>query len=160
MHELQNMIQTQMAFQKRLGYDFAVMTTGERVAFVKEMFIALSSEMNEALDEVSWKPWSSGEPKFMVLPFTGELTDVWCFFMNLWIVAMPNATSEEITAAMMISYDTKMMINNERQDNNYHGENKCVNCKRALDDPHSGCRLIPGDDAVYCGETGRMYDLV
>lgn len=159
MSELVWMLEKQKEFQERLGYDFAAMSTVERVKFVKEMYIALQSEMTEALDEVSWKPWSKAEPKFMVLPFIGELTDVWCFFMNLWLVAMPNATPEQIRDAMVISYDTKMGINNRRQSDGYSGENKCVGCKRALDDPHTRCYSAHGDLPHYCAVNKKFYDL-
>lgn len=147
MSDLISMIERQMEFQRRLGNDLAGMTTTDRINFIKDMYIAATQELGEALDEVSWKPWTNGDPRFAVLAFLNELTDVWCFVMNMWLAAMPHASAEQIALAMTTAYDAKMLINFQRQDDGYDGiSSKCPECGRALDDPTVQCT----PDLGYC----------
>lgn len=111
------MLTNQLELQKHLGYDFSSMSDEERICYVKEMCTALISEVVEALNEVEWKSWrtkGTEAPRFNTLPFLSELNDIGQFLMNLWLVAMPNATPEQIVTSMMISLDTKMIINYAR----------------------------------------------
>jgi hypothetical protein len=139
MSELVNMLEEQLALQKRLGYDYANMTRWERIAYIKNMYIAAVQELGEALNEVSWKPWTTGEIKIDELAFIGELNDTWQFVANMWFAVMPSATPAEIAHAMEQTHHRKIGVNLARVKMGYDGTNKCSACKRALDDPHVAC---------------------
>jgi hypothetical protein len=140
------MLAQQLEFQHRLGHDFAKMTTDERIAHVKDMFIAAICELTESLGEVSWKPWATGT-RFSTLAFIGELNDTWQFLANMWFVAMPNATTAEIASEMQSALERKLVINYQRVIDGYDGvSTKCPECHRALDDSTVLC----SPDLGYC----------
>jgi hypothetical protein len=148
---LERMVAAQRAFQERIGFDFASMTVGDRVAYVKEMYVAAVMELGEALNETTWKPWAtrnSGEYAIHSLELITELTDVWCFICNIWFAVMPDATPAEIAVAMGVSHDAKVALNHTRQDDGYTGSNKCPGCGRALDDAAVTTHCVP--DLGYC----------
>jgi dUTPase len=148
MDHLEEMLTKQLEFQRRLGYDFPKMTVAERIRFVKDMYIAAMRELGEALDEVSWKPWTVGE-RFNTTAFTSELSDAWQFIANLWFAAMPTATPREIAFAMRATLDVKILINEKRRVEGYDGvSTKCSICGRATDDPNVACR----PEIAYCSE--------
>lgn len=137
MDNLAKMISMQRDFQRSLGYDFAAMSQRERIAYVKDMVQALIHEAGEALDEVSWKSWATAE--FVNEDnLKTELTDIWIFLMNLWLVACPGDTPEEIADVFGVNFSAKFFVNRRRQQQGYDGKNKCPVCRRALDDPNLG----------------------
>lgn len=118
------------------------MTDEERVVFIKDMYIALSNELNELIDEVpAWKPWVSreklaenGKPLLNLEAARGEFIDIAHFWMNFALVLGLDA--EDIQER----YVAKRAKNSHRQELGYDGvSEKCPECKRALD-----------DDAVLC----------
>jgi dUTPase-like protein len=132
---LVKMLTDQYELQRRLGYEYEMMIDVERIAAVKDMYIAAVQELGEALDEVSWKPWTNGLPRFMVLPFLTELNDAFQFMMNMWFIAMPNATPEQIATAMLATHEAKIAVNHARVTDGYDGvSTKCRTCKRARED--------------------------
>lgn len=107
----------------------------ERIQFAKDMHIALTDELHEALAEIGWKPWATSK-HFNEEAYKGELVDAFHFFMNLCMVAKmgPDELFEK--------YKAKRLKNIKRQEEGYDGvSTKCGVCKRALD-----------DNAVLCHE--------
>lgn len=113
-----------------MGYAFGQMTTTERVAYVKDMVLALSNELQaEVLGEVSWKSWTSGDPFINVAAYKKELIDCVHFLMNLMLAV--DMTADELYDG----YLAKRAVNQRRQVEGYDGvSTKCPGCKRALDD--------------------------
>lgn len=151
------MLARQRALQERLGYDFESMTPEQRVAYIKEMYIAAVKELGEALDETQWKPWAKGEHVIHQVPFGSELSDAWQFITNMWFVAYPGVSITGIAEMMNTYHETKVDINHRRIDQNYDGKNKCPTCKRALDDPHVDCEVDPNGGGHHCTVTGVTY---
>jgi hypothetical protein len=152
--ELTRMLERQLAFQRHLGFDFAAMSTRERVDYVKQMYVAAVKELGEALDETSWKNWAKGE-FFHEDAVLGELIDVTCFLLNLFFVACPDLTPHELANMIDVAHETKTSINRRRQVEGYDGTAKCPQCKRALDDPAVECET--STDGYHCVKTGTTY---
>ena len=113
----------------------------ERIRFAKDMHIALTDELHEALGEIAWKPWASSV-HFNEEAFQGELVDAFHFFMNLCMVG--NLTPDQLFE----KYKAKRLKNIKRQEEGYDGvSTKCPGCKRALD-----------DDAVLCAVDSFTID--
>lgn len=132
---LARMIRMQYILQtETFGFDFASMSTQERVNYIKENVLAMTDELHELLAETSWKPWAKStflrEEKAM-----SELVDVWHFMMNIMIAIAPNAEASELAEELATSYFKKREVNVQRQEDGYDGvSTKCPNCNRALDD--------------------------
>lgn len=109
----------------------------ELIKFYKDMQIAISSELQEALDEMGWKPWATSN-HFNEEAVQGELVDAFHFFMNLCMAA-------KMTPDQLFSkYKAKRLKNIKRQQEGYDGiAGKCGECKRALDDTAVRCRVDP-----------------
>lgn len=106
---------------------FEAMTTRERVAYIKEQHLSLVDELQEAMGEISWKPWAT--EKFLHREaFIGEMIDLLHFAGNMLAAVM--CTDEELNKG----YIEKMRRNVLRQLNGYTGTDKCIFCKRAFDD--------------------------
>lgn len=126
---LEKMLQMQRELQeKHYGAAPDTLEGAERIQFVKDMHIAITDELHEALAEVSWKPWAKAE-YFNEAAFKGELVDAFHFFMNLMMVG--NITAEDLYEG----YVKKNALNAKRQIEGYDGvSSKCTGCGRALDD--------------------------
>lgn len=115
-----DVVQRQADFQRRLGHHFNEMSIAERVGYVKQMYVAAVKELGEALDETSWKEWALGdwvhEDKLV-----GELTDVLCFLINMFLVALPGLTPPEVARVILESHSIKADLNTWRQDRRYDG---------------------------------------
>jgi hypothetical protein len=109
------------------GKKFADFDHDELVQWVRINILAAEDELHEALGEISWKPWASAQ-YFNREAFIGEMVDVGHFFANLLVGA--GVTDEEFNEA----YLEKMERNRQRQRDGYTGTDKCVGCKRAVDD--------------------------
>lgn len=138
------------------------MLPGERIQYIKDMALALQFEVAEALGEVKWKPWTSGQSFVNVDAYVGELVDVWHFLMNLLLAA----GYEPIEAADVLyaGYLAKRQVNERRQHDGYDGvSTKCPRCKRALDDPAVECNTVPVDEPGFsacdgwCAQEGKFY---
>jgi hypothetical protein len=100
----------------------------ERIQFAKDMILALTDELHEALGEIGWKPWATSR-YFNEEEFKGEMVDAFHFFMNLCLVAGMDADE------LFERYQEKRTRNQKRQAEGYDGvEGKCPACKRAFDD--------------------------
>lgn len=135
---LQQMFDLQSELQiKHYGADPSDITDpDERVKFTKDMHIAITDELHEALNEIGWKPWATSN-HFNEDAFKGELVDAWHFFMNLCMVA--GMTPDEL----FTRYRAKRLKNIKRQEEGYDGiSTKCPRCHRALDDDAVDCSMI------------------
>lgn len=136
MPDLNKLMEAQSQLQESAyGRDIKSLEGEERTSFIKDMTLALSDELHEALAEVGWKPWATSR-HVNEEAFKGELIDAFHFFMNLCLAAGMDAF--ELTE----KYYLKNAKNLRRQQDGYDGvEGKCKDCGRALD-----------DDAVLCTE--------
>lgn len=137
-----SMIRQQRELQHRMGHKFSVAPDEKwaRIEHIKNMAIAAIMEISEALDEVSWKPWTVGEPVLRKHAVGGELSDAWQFIMNMWFAAYPELSDEDLANRMLATLEAKLAINETRRVNGYDGYSlKCIHCKRALDDPAVSC---------------------
>lgn len=124
MFELQGVLQAD-AYGKHPSF---IDNDEERTQFIKDMILALSDELHEALAEVGWKPWATSR-HLNTESFHGELVDAWHFFMNLCLVS-------GLTPDLLYQkYIEKRQRNIQRQQDGYDGvEGKCSNCKRDFTD--------------------------
>lgn len=113
------------------GSDPRERTDEEKMAYVREMALAVNAEMIEALGETGWKTWASSNhidsPKF-----GAELVDALQFLMNLFTLAGWSAADIETQLRK------KHQINRDRVSRGYTGLDKCE-CGRAFDDPTVDC---------------------
>ena len=148
---LERMLATQRDLQKRvMRYPLDTLTTEQRVAYVKDMVLALSNELQaEVLGEVSWKPWTTGPAYVNASAYKGELVDCWHFFMNLMLAV--DMTADELYEG----YLAKRSRNEQRQREGYDGvSGKCPGCRRSYDDGGL-CRpssVSTGGAPAWCGE--------
>jgi hypothetical protein len=136
------MIRQQRELQHRMGLKFTVSPDDKRrrVNHIKDMALAAIKEIGEALDETSWKPWTSGEPMLRKHAVGGELSDAWQFIMNMWFAAYPELSDEALADRMLSVLNAKLIVNESRRVSGYDGvSTKCPDCKRALDDPAVSC---------------------
>ena len=96
---LVSMIRQQRELQHRLGNRFTVSPgdRARRVEHIKDMGLAAIVEITEALNEVSWKPWTTGEPVLKKHAVGGELSDAFQFIMNMWFAAYVELSDEDVT---------------------------------------------------------------
>lgn len=120
---LQNQLQ-----RDAYGIAYESMNTDEKIAAIKDMVLALTDELHEALAEVGWKPWATSR-HIHTEALQGELIDAYHFLMNLMLIA--GMTDEDVDRM----YREKNRRNLERQQAGYDGvTGKCPGCGRALDD--------------------------
>ena len=106
------------------GVDPTALEGKERDDYVTAMALALMVEVGEVMQEVSWKPWATGQ-WFNREAYLEELIDVLHFWMNLALVATDKP--EELLAA----YQAKADVNVKRQSDGYSGV-KCKECGREV----------------------------
>lgn len=127
-----------------------------KIQFIKDMHIALTDELHEALAETGWKPWASSN-HINEEAFKSELVDAFHFFMNLCLV-VKMAPDE-----LFHKYKAKREKNIKRQVEGYDGvSTKCPGCKRALDDDAVFCYRVvlpsfPPQEGFECVVTGERY---
>lgn len=141
---LMDIMVRQASFQASLGQNFPTMPQNEKIQFIKDMVIALTDELHEALGEVGWKPWATSR-HINEEEFKGELIDALHFLMNLCLVV--GMGPHEVWQ----KYVAKNERNFARQREGYDGvSGKCLYCKMALDEP--GHQYEPGYVARgFCG---------
>jgi hypothetical protein len=154
------MIAAQRAFQEHLGHKFENMSVNERCLYIQQMWTAAIKELGEALDEVSWKTWTTHNGLYINADaLTAELSDAFQFMMNMWFAAFPHAEPEELAARMYGVLMDKLAINRARQDNGYDGKStKCGGCGRALDDPAVACSRRGGQG--WCSRDGADINYI
>lgn len=122
----------------------------EMAQFFTTQAFAAVAEIVEVADETHWKPWSvrpDGED-FVVSKtrYTGELADVFIFFMNMMLVG--DVTMTELAQAV----EAKQEKNVQRWLSGYNAKTtKCRGCGRSFDDEDVKCYA-----AVSAEETGSL----
>ena len=145
----EEMLEAQRQLQiKAYGKDPAELQGDERIQFIKDMTLALTDELHEALAETNWKPWAKGND-VTEDAFQGELVDAFHFFMNLMLVGHMSAED------MAVKYASKRQKNIKRQEDGYDGKNKCPGCGRALDDDAVHCSMNESVGLVFCVKLNR-----
>lgn len=146
---MKDMLTQMMAQQDELqrqiihGSPSDIVDNNDRIVFIRDMILALSDELHEALNEVGWKPWATSR-HINEEAFKNELVDAWHFFMNLLLVA--RMSPEEL----YIRYLRKREKNIQRQNDGYDGLNKCPMCGRAYDDDAVECFPSNDDSSAFC----------
>lgn len=121
--------ESQAYFQGLLGHDYSQMDVPELIEYLKGQIMALQAETIEALDEMSWKPWTHGEKTVNREAMLGECADILCFLVN--IVLGLGFTSEDFYRY----HQEKALRNIKRQEDKYDGKaDKCPTCKRDIND--------------------------
>lgn len=124
--------------EESFGVKLDELSDEDRSQFIKDMILAATDELHEALAEVGWKPWATSRHVNREA-FVGELVDVLHFIVNLWLAV--GATPEEV----QIRYQEKADKNAKRQAEGYDGVwGKCPECKRAFDDAGVMCSMEEG----------------
>lgn len=107
--------QAQIQFET-YGHQFNQMTDTERIAFVKEMSLALTAELHEALAETGWKGWSTSR-HFHKERYVQELVDVFLMLINMFLVLGVHAGDMASHVAMVAT--NKQLLNIQRQEHGY-----------------------------------------
>lgn len=136
MLDAQEDLQLQMPPHRTAPKDLSLKDKGE---FFRSQAFALDDEIHEAGNEISWKPWASGE--FLNREqYAGELIDAWHFLMNLMLLV--GMTEEEIYE----KYMAKRQKNIQRQMLGYDGVvGKCSYCHRDLEEAQAYNRIKSTD---------------
>jgi dimeric dUTPase (all-alpha-NTP-PPase superfamily) len=135
MSDLNQMLQTQHQLQLAIGgSDPRSRTPEEQMEYVREMVLAVSSEMHEFIDETGWKTWATSNHVNTDAAFS-ELVDALQFWMNL--VTLLGKTGDDVAAQLAKKHE----INWKRVSSGYTGLEKCQSCGRALDDVATKCTL-------------------
>jgi len=108
--------------RESFGIDPVNLSPADRASYVQAMALALHVEIDEALQEISWKPWASGV-WFNREAFIVEMIDALHFWVNMILVATPSPS------VVLDAYMNKAAINAQRQADGYTGE-KCPTCGR------------------------------
>lgn len=154
-----------LKFQERLQretykIDVLNLAPEERVQFIKDQVLAATDELHEALNETSWKPWSSTFGDVAEDAYFGELIDLFHFVMNLMLVAYPGLQPEALAPTIELRYMEKRKINVQRQADGYDGKTgKCPGCRRALDDVNTLCDVsYENGETYYCDDKEDWFD--
>jgi hypothetical protein len=137
MSALQMILDNQRKLQlKSYGVDVSTLDGDARAAYIRDMSLALTDELHEALNESGWKPWATSR-HLNRAAFAGEMIDVLHFWVNLALVA--GVTEQDI----LDLYFAKADRNAKRQLAGYDGiDGKCKTCGRAFDDSAVLCTPI------------------
>jgi hypothetical protein len=95
-------------YQKAMGYEYAEMSSDERMQTLRNYSVALMMEQAELLDEVSWKPWRTYEsqvPEPNMSNVAREWVDMLFFLVNQSFCL--GLTVQDIEAAF-----ARVLINN------------------------------------------------
>lgn len=137
MNALQMILDRQRELQKKhYGVDVTTLSEEERAQYIRDMSLALTDELHEALNEVGWKPWATSR-HLNRQAYLGELIDVLHFWCNLVLIA--NTSEQEL----LDMYFAKADKNAKRQMEGYDGvRDKCTTCGRAFDDAAVLCTPV------------------
>lgn len=154
---LARLIEQQCRLQKSLGFDVSKYTLPERLEYIKDMMHAINHELVEAMNEMTWKPWTTAPPSIDPNTFFGELRDAWQFLTNMMWAAFPYASGAQLADVLEGALDTKTMLNLRRHREGYDGKkDKCPGCKRALDDTGVAC-YRRDEETIHCVRTKVNY---
>lgn len=151
--KLVRLIWLQAGLQKNTySFDFTKMTQDERIQYIRDQHQAAIVELTEALDEVAWKPWTTGPRWVHRDNFVNELVDVLHFWLNMVLVVSSDMSPREVADEIFTRFALKNRTNTQRQVDGYDGRStKCGGCGRALDDFAVECWRL--GDQGHCAKT-------
>ena len=84
--------------QKAIGIDTEELTEERRIAYAKELVLALQMEIAEFMQELPWKSWKKvSDQKYDLDRARNELVDVFIFAFDLWnLFDFPQDLRQEI----------------------------------------------------------------
>lgn len=155
---LRKIFEMQLDLQENhFNVNFQRMLPADRVRYIKDMSLALTAELHEALDETGWKPWATRKGILDRDAYVGELVDVLHFLVNLFLATGDDPV--DLADEVFTRYTLKNQVNRDRQSASYDGvSTKCGVCRRALDDPAVGCSR-KGDQG-YCAREGAEVNYI
>lgn len=155
---LRKIFEMQLDLQENyFNVNFQRMLPTDRVRYVKDMALALTAELHEALDETGWKPWATKRGILDRDAYVGELVDVLHFLVNLFLVTGEDPV--DLADEVFTRYTLKNQVNRNRQAAGYDGvSTKCAICQRALDDPAVACSR--DGDQGYCAREGADVNYI
>lgn len=147
MDRLDEMYESQGKLQELInGYPLDVQSEEQRIANIKENYIAIVQELGEMLNETGWKSWATSR-HINRSEYKKEIIDSWHFLMNLMLhVGM---TPDDLYRG----YLEKRAINERRQRTGYDGvSTKMPCCQRAVEDvSFTEVRKLDGSlDFIIC----------
>jgi hypothetical protein len=115
---LEQMLEDQWAIQANtFGYQFDRLTPAERVTYIKEMVLAATHELHEALDETTWKSWQSTGVAVFPERYMDELVDAQLMLFNLFLATGMNPN--EVADLLVERVAIKQKLNVQRQESGY-----------------------------------------
>ena len=156
MNKLEQIMNKQNELQRRLGTDFSKLDARERAQFMKDHFVYLDQELQEALYEMpffkAWKDYSNltdEEHKAAWKKVQMELVDSLHFFVNLLLCA--DMTADDVYNMYM----AKNAENHRRQDEGYtadksYREQSVDEVMKELDKGHfePSCAICMDDETI------------
>lgn len=133
---LEEMMTTQLELQREsYGIEPSGLHGEDRADYIRTMALAAIAEILEAIDETSWKTWTSDQGAILNREaYIVEIVDAWHFLMNLLQVV--NCSPDEFFNV----YLAKAAKNKRRQAEGYAARTrKCSVCLRGLDDDGAMC---------------------
>jgi hypothetical protein len=98
------------------GQDFRAMTDPEKIAYIREMVLATTHELHEAMRETGWKPWSASDHIYTDL-YVSELVDALLLLVNLFLVTGVHAG--DLASFVAAKVQLKQKVNVQRQESGY-----------------------------------------
>lgn len=154
---LTRMVAKQLLLQRRHRTDPTAVPDELRAAWIKNMILACTAELHEALNEIGWKPWATSRHVDDDACF-GELRDAWQFLTNA-MLTVHQVSPSELAELLEESLDAKLEKNYARLERGYEGTEKCPGCKRALDEVALSTTRRPNGtvELVWC-QCGASVD--
>ncbi len=132
MDRLEEMITWQYELQVRLADDTREMSDNARIVYIRNMVLACTDELHEALAETSWKPWTTGDLFINRDNLFAELRDAWQFLTNLMLVATEDSPAD-LAQRLHKELGEKIVVNHKRAADGYDGKTgKCPMCRRDI----------------------------
>lgn len=117
MDRLEQMIEDQWKIQSEVfRHRFDIMNPDQRIGFIKDMVLAATHELHEALDETAWKSWSAGSQIFLDR-YVNELVDAQLLLLNLFLVT--GMYPDEVAQVLVERVALKQKLNVQRQESGY-----------------------------------------
>lgn len=148
-----NRLKLELEKQMMHGHDPNTMPDEERIQLIKDMVIACTDELHEALGEVGWKPWASSR-HINRDAYLHELADAQLFLDNLILAVLapdedPEALEAEFNRLLLVRIERAL----KRQLEGYDGvTGKCPGCKRDLGDTPP--QAVEG--RLFCSSCGKF----
>lgn len=115
--QLEDIFYRQAVIQaETFGYDFRRMTDAEKIVYIREMVLATTHELHEAMRETGWKTWSTGDHINTQL-YLAELVDAFLLLVNLFLVTGVHAG--DLASHVATWAKQKQKLNVQRQEDGY-----------------------------------------